>query len=128
MGEERPQLGLEEDHEEDDPDGLQARDDPVERVQAEPLGDDRGDHDEDEAHEHLRRAGSLDHGEEAIEEERHDQDVDHVDQDLRFQLDHARVSRGGKASGATSRSASAARSASKVSRTSWVRKIRAPSP
>ena len=63
-------------------------------LSAEPLGDDRGDDDEDQPHEHLGRAGPLDHGEEAIEQERDDQDVEDVDEELGLQLDQVRGSMG----------------------------------
>src|SRR5207249_11681945 len=121
MGEERPELGLEEDHEEDHPYRFQAVDDPVQGVEAEPLRHDRDEHDDHEPHEHLGGARALDHGEEAVEEKRHDEDVDHVEEDLRLDRNHA-VS---TPSGDSRRSAR--RRAETVSRTSWVRKIRAHS-
>ena len=80
LGERVAQLGLEQDDEGDEPDGLEALGDPADGDQVELARGERHDHDDQEPHVHLRRAGALDQDEQAIEEHRDQEDVDEVEE------------------------------------------------
>jgi len=75
-----PQLRLEQDDERDEPDGAQVGGDVVHRDEAEEARRRGHDHEHEEADEHLRRARALDAHEQAVEQHRHEQDVEDVEE------------------------------------------------
>jgi hypothetical protein len=94
---------LEEDDEDDGPDALEARHDPVQRVELEPAGDEADDHDHEEANQHLHRATAAKEQQEVVRHEGDDRDVDDVDQDSwaghRIELRDAPALRRGRETG-----------------------------
>jgi len=93
LGEHVPQLGLEEDDEGDQPDGLDAVHDPLDRDQVEGAGEQAHEHDEQQPDVHLPGTRALHQHEQPVEEQRDEEDVEQVEQPDLVDRRHGRVSR-----------------------------------
>src|SRR5262249_14431441 len=120
------QLGLEEDHEGEDPERPEVLQEVARAEQLEAPGGERHGQQAAEAQEHLDRSRLLEHHEDAIEHDRDEQDVDGVVDAERPERRPHRHGDDSFARGMWTRMASATRTACTVSATSWVRITWAP--
>ena len=81
VGQGRAQFRLEDDDEGDHPDGLQGADDPADDDHAQAAGHEGQHQQEAQPHEHLDDPRVLDEHDQAIEQVRHDEDIEEVDEE-----------------------------------------------